>query len=98
VRCEPIAKVLQNSDTTLVEGFGLGLAQRLAPTGSAASMQVVEKIQTLRHQTQAAGTVVAAQVEKDKFAEQLLKLNGQLQKEQEVARAILRWAGQPLKP
>jgi hypothetical protein len=98
VRCELVAKALQNSDTTLAEGFGLGLAQRLAPQNSAAFMQAVEKIQTLRHQNQAAGTVVAAQVEKDKFAEQLLKLNAQLKKEQEVSRAILRWAGQPLTP
>lgn len=96
VRCEPIAKALQNSDTTLVEGFGLGLAQRLAPPNSAALMQVIERIQTLRYQSQAAGTVVAVQVEKDKFAEQMLKLMAQLKKEQDVSRAILRWAGQPL--
>ncbi len=34
----------------------------------------MDKIQTLRHQNQAAGAVVAAQVEKDKFSEQMLKL------------------------
>jgi hypothetical protein len=45
-----------------------------------------------------AGTVVAAQVEKDKFAEQMIKLMEQLKKEQDVSRAILRWAGQPLTP
>ncbi|WP_129641730.1 hypothetical protein [Peristeroidobacter agariperforans] len=98
VRCERVAKALQNSDTALVEGLGLGLAQRLAIPDSAAAMQVTDKIQTLRHQNQAAGAVVAAQVEKEKFSEQMLKLMDQLKKEQDVSRAILRWAGQPLTP
>lgn len=98
VRCQQVSQALQRSDTTLAEGLGLGIEQRLAVPDSAGAMQVLDKIQTLRHQSQGAGAVVAAQVEKDKFAEQMLKLNGQLKKEQEVSRAILRWAGQPLTP
>jgi hypothetical protein len=98
VRCQQVAQALERSDTTLVEGLGLGIDQRLAVPNSAAAMQVTEKIQTLRHQNQVAGTVVAAQVEKDKFAEQMIKLMEQLKKEQDVSRAILRWAGQPLTP
>jgi hypothetical protein len=98
VRCEQVAQALQRSDTALVEGLGLGIAQRLVPANSTALMQVTEKIQALRHQNQAAGTIVAAQVEKEKFSEQMLKLMQQLKKEQDVWRAILRWAGQPLTP
>ncbi len=98
VRCQQVAQALQRSDTTLAEGIGLGIEQRLAIPNSAGAMQVLEKIQTLRHQNQAAGAVVAAQVEKDKFAEQMLKLMQQLKKEQDVSRAIVRWAGQPLTP
>lgn len=98
VRCEQIAQALQNSDTTLAEGIGLGIAQRLTIPDSASAFQVREKIETLRHQNQASGAVIAAQVEKDKFSEQMLKLMSQLNKEQEVARSILRWAGQPLTP
>lgn len=98
VRCQQIAQVLQKSDTTLAEGLGLGIEQRLAVPNSGASLQVTQKIQTLRHQNQAAGALVAAQVEKDKFSEQMLKLMEKLTKEQEVSRAILRWAGQPLTP
>jgi hypothetical protein len=98
VRCEQIAQALQKSDTTLAEGMGLGIAQRLAVPNSASALQLREKVQILRHQNQAAGAVVAAQVEKDKLSEQMLKLMTQLKKEQEVSRAILRWAGQPLTP
>ena len=98
LRCEQIAQALQKSDTTLAEGMGLGIAQRLAVPNSANALQLTEKVQTLRHQNQASGAVVAAQVEKEKFAEQMLKLMAQLNKEQDVSRAILRWAGQPLTP
>lgn len=98
VRCEQIAQALQKSDTTLAEGMGLGIAQRLAIPNSANAQQLSAKVRTLRHQNQEAGTIVAAQVEKDKFSEQMLKLMAQLKKEQEVSRAILRWAGQPLTP
>ena len=98
VRCDRVARVLQRSDTTLAEGIGLGIEQRLAAPASMATMQVIEKINTLRHQSQAAGEVVAAQVEQEKFSAQMLKLMDQLGREQDVSRAILRWAGQPLSP
>jgi hypothetical protein len=98
VLCEQIAQILQKSDTVLAEGLGLGISERLVVPNSATSMQVSDKVMTLRHQNQAAGAVIAAQVEKEKFSEQMLKLMSQLPKEQDVARAILRWAGQPLTP
>lgn len=98
VRCDRISQILQRSDTTLAEGIGLGIAQRLAAPNSAAFMQITARINTLSYQNQTAGTVVAAQVEKDKFSDQMLKLNGQLKREQEVSKAILRWAGRPLEP
>jgi hypothetical protein len=98
VRCQQVAQSLQRSDTTLAEGLGLGIEQRLAVPSSGSAMQVQDKVQTLRHQNQAAGAIVTAQVEKEKFSEQMLKLMGQLKKEQDVSRAILRWAGQPLTP
>lgn len=98
VRCEQISQALQKSDTTLAEGIGLGIAQRLTVPDSASALQVSQKVQTLRHLNQSSGAVVAAQVEKEKFSEQMLKLMTQLKKEQDVARAILRWAGQPLTP
>jgi hypothetical protein len=98
VRCQQVAAALQKSDTTLAEGLGLGIAQRLAVPNSANALQLAQQVQTLRYQNQAAGSVVAAQVEKEKFSEQMLKLYAALNREQDVARAILRWAGQPLTP
>jgi hypothetical protein len=98
VRCEVIAQTLQKSDTNLAEGLGVGIAQRLVVPGSGASMQLVDTVNTLRYQHQASGAVVTAQVEKEKFSEQMLKLMTQLKREQEVYKAILRWAGQPLTP
>jgi hypothetical protein len=98
VRCDRIAQILQKSDTTLAEGVGLGIAQRLAVPNSVVSMQIVEKINTLSHQNQSSGAIVAAQVEKEKFSDQMLKLMSESKREQDVSKAILRWAGQPLTP
>lgn len=98
VRCEAIAQALLKSDTNLAQGFGLRIAQRLAAPNSGASMQLIDQANILRYQIQAAGAVVAAQVEKEKFSEQMLKLMAQLKREQEVSKAILRWAGRPLTP
>jgi hypothetical protein len=61
-------------------------------------MQIIDKINTLSHQNQTSGSIVAAQVEKDKFSDQMLKLMSESKREQDVFRAILRWAGQPLTP
>lgn len=97
-RCEAIAQALLKSDTNLAEGFGLRIAQQLAAPSAGASMQLIDQGNILRYQIQAAGAVVAAQVEKDKFSEQMLKLMAQLKREQEVSKAILRWAGRPLTP
>lgn len=97
VRCDRIAQALQKSDTTLAEGVGLGIAQRLA-VNAAESMQIIEKINTLSHQNRSSGTIVAAQVEKERFSDQMLKLMTELKREQDVSKAILRWAGQPLTP
>jgi len=98
VSCQKVAQALQKSDTTLAEGLGLGIEQRLAIPNSAAALQVTAKIQTLGYQNKAAGAIVAAQVEKERFSEQMIKLMQQLKKEQDVSRALLRWAGQPLTP
>jgi hypothetical protein len=98
VRCERIARALEKSDTVLAAGIGLGISERLAIPNSAAALQLRDKIETLRYQNQQSGAVVAAQLEKEKFSEQMLKLMAQLKKEQDVALAILRWAGRPLTP
>lgn len=97
-RCDRIARAMQGSDTTLVEGLGLGMAQRLATPASPDSIVLDERVATLSYRNQAAGAVVREQVERDRFSGQLIELMKKLPREQDVAVAILRWAGQPLVP
>ncbi len=98
VRCEIIAQALQKSDTVLTEGLGLGIAQRLAVPDSAGAQKITTRISTLRYQNQKSGAIVAAQLEREKFSDQMLKLMAQLPREQDVAVAIMRWAGEPVTP
>jgi hypothetical protein len=97
-RCEKISRAMQRSDTTLVEGLGLGIAQRLSVPGTPAAVVLEERIETLSYRSHAAGAVVSSQVERDKFSAQMLELMKKLPREQDVSLAILRWSGQPLLP
>jgi len=97
-RCERIAQAMQRSDTTLVEGVGLGIAQRLATPASPDALVLEERGATLSYRSQAAGAVVRSQVERDKFSAQMIELMKKLPREQDVSVAILRWAGEPLLP
>ncbi len=97
-RCDRIAQAMQRSDTTLVEGLGLGMAQQLATPGTPMAVVLEERAATLSYRTQAAGAVVRSQVEHDKFSAQMIELMKKLPREQDIAVAILRWAGQPLLP
>jgi hypothetical protein len=96
--CERIGRALERSDSYSAEGAGLGIAQRLAPPGSAAAVAVAQRIETAAYQSQAAAAVVAAQLEREKFSAEMIELMKQLPREQDVSLAILRWAGQPLTP
>lgn len=98
LRCQRIAQAMRDSDTTLVEGIGLALAQRLTEPASRAGLTLDERIATLSYQSQAAGAIVQAQIERDKFSAQMIELMKKLRREQEVASAILRWAGRPTTP
>jgi len=98
VRCDRISQAMQRSDTTLVEGLGIALAQQLATPASPAAIVLDERAATLSYRSQAAGSVVREQVERDKFSAQLIELMKKLPREQDVSVAILRWAGQPLLP
>jgi hypothetical protein len=98
IQCERIAQALQNSDTTLAEGIGLGIAQRVAAPGSAAATMLDSRVITLTYRSQVAGSVIRSQVEREKFSLEMLELLKKLPREQDVSLAILRWAGQPLSP
>ena len=95
-RCARIAEAMQRSDTTLVEGLGLGIAQRFTTPGSASAMTLDDRVENLSYLSQTAGSIIQAQVEREKFSEQLIELMRKLPREQDVFAAILRWAGRPL--
>jgi hypothetical protein len=95
-RCARTAEAMQRSDTTLVEGLGLGIAQRLTTPGSASAMTLDDRVENLSYVNQTAGSIIQAQVEREKFSEQLIELMRKLPREQDVFAAILRWAGRPL--
>jgi hypothetical protein len=98
IHCERIAQALQNSDTTLAEGIGLGIAQRVAAPGSSAAAALEARVATLTYRSQVAGSLIRSQVEREKFSIEMLELLKKLPREQDVSLAILRWAGQPLTP
>jgi hypothetical protein len=95
-RCLRIAQALQQSDSTLAEAVGLGIAQRLTAPGTAAAANIDKRIETLSYRSETAGAVMQGQVEREKFSAQVLELMKKLPREQDVSVAILRWAGQPL--
>ncbi|MGH8176394.1 MAG: hypothetical protein ACREV5_09055 [Steroidobacter sp.] len=97
-RCESISQALQRGDAYVVEGLGLGIAQRLAAPGTTAAAQIEQRIETLGYQNRNAGAVMSSQLERDKFSAEVLELMKKLAREQDVSLAILRWAGQPLTP
>ena len=98
VRCQRIAQAMQQSDTTLVEGLGIGIAQRFATPASPDALVLEERGATLSYRSQATSAVVRSQVERDKFSAQMIELMKKLPREQDVSLAILRWAGEPLLP
>ncbi|MGH8187697.1 MAG: hypothetical protein ACREUC_14140 [Steroidobacteraceae bacterium] len=98
IRCERIAQALRNSDTTLAEGIGLGIAQRVAAPNSAVASTLEDRVTTLTYRSQVAGSVIRSQVEREKFSVEMLELLKKLRREQDVSVAILRWAGEPLNP
>lgn len=94
--CMRVAQALQRGDTSLVEGMGLGIAQRLAAPGTPAWSSAQQRIAALAYQTKAAGAIIRSQVEKERFSAEMMELLKKLRREQDVSTAILRWAGQPV--
>lgn len=97
-RCASIATIMQASDTALAEALGLGIAQRLAAPGSPQAAALDRRIDVLRYRGQSAVAIMEGQAEREKFSAEVLDLMKNLPREQDVTRAILRWAGHPLDP
>ena len=60
--------------------------------------KLAARARTARYLWQASGAIINSQVERDKFAIELLDLMRKLRREQDVQMAVLRWAGRPLIP
>ena len=86
---------MQRGDTALVEGIGLGIAQRVSDPASPAWNAVEQRVAALANQTEAAGAIIRSQVERERFSVEMIELLKKLRREQDVSVAILRWAGQP---
>ncbi len=97
-RCLGVAQAMQQSDTYIAEGVGLGIAQRLAPTASPQAIATEEQIELSHYQRDIAGQIMNNQIEREKFTHELIKLMSGLHREQDVFVAVIRWAGQPLLP
>lgn len=96
--CERIAELLERSDTYLGEAVGLGIAERIVAPNSTAMVEVKQRVVVSNYRRETAGSLVNAQLEREKFSAELLKLFQSLPREQDVSLAILRWGGEPLEP
>jgi hypothetical protein len=97
-RCIRIADILQRSDTFFAEGVGVGIIERSATPGTPAAEASAERVRVLQYQVQTAGEIVAVQIEREKFAAELIELMQKLKREQDVSLAVIRWAGQSVTP
>ena len=97
-RCLRVAQILQQSDTYMAAGVGLGIEERIAAPGSPSAQAVDERIRIARYQQETAGRIMDGQVDRQALSRQLIKLMQSLRREQEIFSAVLRWAGAPVTP
>jgi hypothetical protein len=97
-RCHRVAKILQQGDTYAAEAVGIGIAERSTPTDSPTTIALAEHAAVLTYQHETARAVLGEQVEREKLSAELIELMKKLRREQDVSLAVLRWAGQPLRP
>lgn len=97
-RCLQVARVLQQGDTYVAAGIGLGIEERIASPGSASADDVNKRVRVARYQQETASRIMDSQVDRQALSKQLIKLMQSLRREQEIYGAVLRWAGQPLTP
>jgi hypothetical protein len=97
-RCLLVAATLQRSDTYIADSVGLGIAQRVAATGSGDSAKIEQRIALSRYQRDSAGQLITGQLERERFSTELLEVMRTQRREQDVFIAVIRWAGEPLTP
>jgi hypothetical protein len=96
-RCGRVAQALMNGDTYLAESLGTRMAQQVAAHESE-QIKLSERSRTSRYLWRVYAELANSQVERDKFAAEILELMGALRREQDVHLAVVRWAGRPIVP
>jgi hypothetical protein len=96
-RCRRAARVLMNSDTYIAESIGIALAQQVAPD-TTQQTQLKERARTARYLWRTYAEITNSQIERDKFAVELVELMRKLRREQDVQLAVVRWARRPVTP
>jgi hypothetical protein len=96
-RCRRVARVLMNGDTYIAESIGTRIAQQVAAETNEQT-QLKERGRTSRYLWRVYAELSNSQVERDKFALELIELMRKLRREQDVHLAVVRWAGRPVMP
>ncbi len=96
-RCARAARALMNGDTYIAESVGTKLAQQVA-TDTAKQMQLAERERNARYLWRIYAAISTSQIERDKYAAELVDLMSKLRREQDVHMAVARWAGRPVTP
>lgn len=96
-RCRRIARVLMNGDTYIAESVGTTLAQQVT-ADNAEQIQLSERALTARYLWRNYAAITSSQVERDKFATELIELMRTLHREQDIHLAVARWSGRPVTP
>jgi hypothetical protein len=97
-RCGRVAQVLENGDTVIAEGVGLGIEERLSRLDPRAASSVATRVANSRYMYDTAASIAGSQVQREKFSQQQIELMKKVRREQDVFTAVLRWAGMPLTP
>lgn len=95
-RCSRAARVLMNGDTYIAESVGTKLAQQVA-SDTATQMQLSERDTDARYLWRTYAAITSAQIERDKYATEIVDLMSKLRREQDVHMAVARWARRPVK-
>jgi hypothetical protein len=96
-RCRRVARVLLNGDTYIAESVGLAIAKQVTADPIELS-NLDARARTSRYLWRTAADLIAAQVERDKFASEQVELMSKLRREQDMHLAIVRWSGRPVIP
>lgn len=96
-RCRRVSRVLLNSDTYIAESIGFAIAQQVV--GETKDQTLLnERSHTARFLWRTYAEITNSQIERDKFAMELIELMRKLRREQDVHLAVVRWAGRPVTP